>query len=299
MITEKKFSKIKKIDAHNHMNLGMFPEDYMNWAGFRIPNFPRVFNGLDEMHEIIINYTRPRCVTADDVRSLICMSVEAAISDNVAILEGSVDIGFIRHCEGNIDAFLRLVQEVREKYADKIDFRPELGIAKVFDINMLREWIPECLNSKVFLSMDLYGPEVEDGIENFVPFYELATKLGVKKKAHVGEFSDAASVRRFTELFNLEEIQHGIGAAKDDSVLQFLKDRDVRLNVTPTSNVMLSAVPSLKEHPIRKLVDAGLRITIGTDDLLFFNRTVGQQAADLVNEGILTEDEVKTCMKQK
>ena len=63
--------------------------------------------------------------------------------------------------------------------------------------------------------------------------------------------ADARSVRRFVEYFGLDEVQHGIGAAQDDAVLQFLADRKVRCNVCPQSNVMLKSVKSLKEHPIK------------------------------------------------
>ena len=139
----------------------------------------------------------------------------------------------------------------------------------------------------------MYGPEVEEGIEDFKDIYELAGKLGIKKKAHVGEFSDAKSVRTFVEFFELDEIQHGIGAIQDDSVVQFIKDRNLRLNITPASNIMLGAVKSYEEHPIKKFVQAGIRVSICTDDLMFFNKSVSEQCEDLVKNGTLTDQQIK------
>ena len=55
---------------------------------------------------------------------------------------------------------------------------------------------------------------------------------------------------------------------------------------------MLMAVPDLKDHPMRQMYDAGVRMTICTDDLLFFNRTVSEQCQDLVDCGLFTEAEV-------
>lgn len=289
------FISLPKVDAHNHLNLGMRYASYVTWAGFYIPDFPRPLNGLGEMHEIIGQYTRPRTKTSQDVADLITLSVQDAIADGVAVLEGSVDINFVNHC-GGVDNLLKLVQDVKSKFDKKINFRPELGMGKLFDIDKINEWAPPLLESGLFKSIDLYGPEVEDGIENFKKVYELAGKLGVKKKAHVGEFSDAKSVRTFIEFFDLDEVQHGIGAATDDSVLQFIKDRDLRLNVTPASNVMLGAVKSLEEHPIKKLVEAGIRVTICTDDLMFFNRSVSEQCVDLVKSGTLTKDQVNEIL---
>jgi adenosine deaminase len=191
---------LPKIDAHNHLNLGMRYDSYLAWSGLEIPNFPRKFNGLADMHTVIAEYTRPRCKTGKDVESLLCMSIEEAIKDGVTVLEGSVDIGFVVHCK-NVDKFLALVQKVAKKYSKKINFRPELGMGKLFGIDKIKEWAPVCMESGLFNSIDLYGPEVEEGIEDFKDLFLLAGKLGLKKKSHVGEFSNAASVKRVIEFF--------------------------------------------------------------------------------------------------
>ena len=296
MISVSDFIALPKIDAHNHLNLGMRYASYALWAGFYIPDFPRNLNGLGEMHEIIGQYTRPRTKTAKDVKDLLTLSIQDAIADGVKVLEGSVDIGFVNHC-GNVDSFIKLVEEIKTKFKNEIDFRPELGMGKTFGIDKIREWAPICLESGVFKSIDLYGPEVEEGIEDFDSIYKLAGKLGIKKKAHVGEFSDAKSVKSFIEFFDLDEVQHGLGAVQDESVMQLIKDRNIRLNVCPESNIMLGAVKSCKEHPIKKLVEAGINVSIATDDLLFFNKTVSEQCLDLVKNEVLTIEQIKSIFE--
>ena len=286
------FKTHPKTDAHNHLNLGMRYASYAPWAHFLIPNFPRVMNGLDEMHEVISTFTRPRCQTAEDVKDLISLSIEDAIADSVVVLEGSIDLQFVGHYKEDFDAFTGMVASLVEKYKDKITFRPELGIGKTFDDAKVQKWVPILMKSGVFKSVDLYGPETFDGLDRFKPLYELAGKCGMKRKAHVGEFSDAASVKKFIEEFSLEEVQHGIGAAQDDKVLQFIADKKIRCNVTPTSNVLLSAVKRMADHPIKKMFEAGVRLSIGTDDLLFFNRSVSEQCVDLVDAGVLTEEQI-------
>ncbi len=280
-----------KLEAHNHMNLGMRYATYTPWAGFTIPDFPRKLNGLGEMHEIIGQYTRPRAKTAQDARDLFTMALKDAVADGVTILEGSIDTQFVGHC-GGVDPFIRMISEIRDEFADKIDFRPEMGMGKTFPKDKIQAWVPACLESGVFKSIDLYGPEVFEGLDDFKNIYELAGKLGIKRKAHVGEFSSAETVAQFIDFFELDEVQHGIGAAKDDKVLQMLADKKIRCNVTPCSNEMLGAVPSLKEHPMRRMWDAGVRITINTDDLLFFNRSVSEQCYDLVECGLFTQEEM-------
>lgn len=281
-----------KIDAHNHMNLGMRYASYAPWAGFYIPNFPRTMDGLGEMHEVISTFTRPRCFSPKDVKDLFTLTIEDAIADSVVVLEGSIDLQFVGHYSEDFDALLSMIEELRDKYAENITFKPELGLGKTFPIEKVRKWAPELIKSGVFKSIDLYGPETEDGIENFKEIFQLADKYGLKKKAHVGEFSSAESVKRFIEYFELDEVQHGIRAVDDDKVLQYLADNKIRCNVTPESNLILGAVKKMKDHPIKRMVEAGVKVTIGTDDLLFFNRSVSEQCLDLEEAGVLTKEQI-------
>ena len=285
-----------KSDTHNHLNLSMRYERYKHWSGVYIPNFPRKMSGLDEMHEVIGAYTRPRCKTPKDVKDLFEMSIQDAIADNVVWLETSIDIGFIKHYNNNIDKFLSDVSRLVLKYKKQIEIRPEVGIPKTLDRDFIRTWVYPLFESGGFKNVDLYGPEIFEGIEDFGYIFKLAEKHNIKKKAHIGEFSDAQSVRKFVEFFELDEVQHGIGAAADDSVLKFLADRKIRCNVCPMSNVMLSAVPSLKEHPIKKMIDAGIPIGLGTDDLLFFGKTNSDQLYDMLKCGLITDADAEKLM---
>ena len=61
---------------------------------------------------------------------------------------------------------------------------------------------------------------------------------------------------------------------------------------------MLSAVKSLEEHPIKKMVEFGIPVTICTDDLMFFNRSVSEQCADLINANVLTEEQVRKILTE-
>jgi adenosine deaminase len=291
------FRSLPKIDAHNHLSLGMRYSAYQKWTGASIPNFPRRLKNFDEMTEIIDGYTHPHLRTQNDIEDIFTMSLNAAVADGVTVLEGSVDVSLL-DVMGGIDKYLLFVDKMRNRFADKIVFKPELGVDKITISDERIQCVMACLESRLFNSIDLYGPEIEDGIKSFVPVYERAGKLDIKKKAHAGEFSDAASVRRMVECFELDEVQHGIGAVSDDSVLRFLKERDVRLNVCPASNVLLSRIPSTAVHPIKRLFEAGLRITIGTDDLLFFDKSISEQCTDLIGAGTLTQAQVEHILME-
>ena len=90
----------------------------------------------------------------------------------------------------------------------------------------------------------------------------------------------------------MNEVQHGISAADSPDVMNWLADNEIRLNVCPTSNVMLSRTPDLKRHPIRKLFDCGITITINTDDLMIFDQSVSDEYLNLFHAKVFSAEEL-------
>lgn len=111
-------------------------------------------------------------------------------------------------------------------------------------------------------------------------------------KAHAGEFLGADSVIASCETLMLTEIQHGIRASEDRSVMHFLERNKIQLNICPTSNVRLSRVQSLKTHPMRILADAGIRITLNSDDIMIFNQTVSEEYLNVFKSGLFSSTEL-------
>jgi adenosine deaminase len=126
----------------------------------------------------------------------------------------------------------------------------------------------------------------------FVPLYRRAKAAGLRLKAHVGEWGTADDVWRAVESLELDEVQHGIAAASSPAAMRFLADAGVRLNVCPTSNVLLGRVARMKEHPIRRLFDAGIRVTVGSDDPLVFGTSLSGEFLALFDAGVLTAAEL-------
>ncbi len=108
----------------------------------------------------------------------------------------------------------------------------------------------------------------------------------------MGEWGTADDVYKAVELLELDEVQHGIAAADDPTVMRFLADNDIRLNICPTSNLMLGRIESIAKHPIRKLFDAGVTVTVNTDDVLFFGNGVSEEFLALYRAGLFTADEL-------
>ena len=75
--------------------------------------------------------------------------------------------------------------------------------------------------------------------------------------------------------------------------MTWLREQETQLNVCPTSNVRLCRTGSIETHPIRKLLDNGVRVTINTDDVMIFDQTVSREYLSLYQAGVCTRDELE------
>ncbi len=116
------------------------------------------------------------------------------------------------------------------------------------------------------VGLDIAGREDGYPPELFVEPFRIARKAGLGITAHAGEDSGPESVRGAIESLGATRIGHGVRIVRDPEVVALVKDRGVYLELCPTSNVLTRAVESLESHPVRRLYDAGVPITINTDD---------------------------------
>lgn len=114
------------------------------------------------------------------------------------------------------------------------------------------------------------GDEAFGATEDFKPAFDIAKDAGLQRTVHAGEILGAQSVRQAIEMFDVTRLGHGVRAIEDPELIAELKAREITLEVCPTSNIAIGLYPSIAEHPVRKLVDAGLKITINSDDPAFF-----------------------------
>jgi len=123
------------------------------------------------------------------------------------------------------------------------------------------------------ISFGIGGDEVAGPAWAFTKAYEYARDAGLRLTAHAGETDGPHSIRAALDL-GAERIGHGIRAADDPELMRKLRDEDIPLEVCITSNVKTGAVESLGAHPVRKLFDAGVPLTLNTDDPGVFDCTL-------------------------
>ncbi len=128
------------------------------------------------------------------------------------------------------------------------------------------------------VGFSMAGDEAGYPAEQFAGAYAIAHDAGLGCTIHAGEHAGAASVRAALGL-PVTRIDHGVRAVEDPELVGELAARGVVLNVCPTSNVALGVFPTYDTHPLRALHDAGVRVTLGSDDPPYFGASLAGEYA--------------------
>lgn len=128
----------------------------------------------------------------------------------------------------------------------------------------------------VITAVGLDSAEVGHPPGAFREVFDAAEQLGLRKVAHAGEEGPPAYVWEALDVLGVERIDHGIRAAEDTALLARLAGDRVPLTVCPLSNLRLRCVDSLERHPLPRLLDAGVLVTINSDDPAYFGGYVAE-----------------------
>jgi aminodeoxyfutalosine deaminase len=191
-------------------------------------------------------------------------------------------------CEAIEDARVRAETELGIALRWCFDIPGEAGLPAAEET--LRIALDERPNGLV--SFGLGGPEIGVPRPPFKPYFDKARAAGLRSVPHAGETTGPETVWDAIRELNAERIGHGISCVRDPELVAYLAEHRIPLEVAPTSNIRTRAVPSLAEHPLPALVDAGVVVTINSDDPPMFGTTLNQEYGvaarllDLDREGV-------------
>ncbi|MEA2365908.1 MAG: adenosine deaminase [Thermoleophilaceae bacterium] len=137
--------------------------------------------------------------------------------------------------------------------------------------------------------------------ENYPPgayadAFEIAAAAGLGCSVHAGEWAGPESVREGLAL-PVSRIAHGVRSVEDPALVEELAERGIYLECCPTSNVVRGIYPSYEEHPLPRLLEAGVRVTLGSDDPPYFGASIGGEYAVCREHFGLTDDDLRAITR--
>ncbi len=160
----------------------------------------------------------------------------------------------------------------------------------VEEVMALAEWCANNLGDRL-VGIGLGGLEVGNPASRFQDAFDLARASGARVSLHAGETVGPESVRDALQT-GTDRIGHGVRSAEDPALVAELAEIGMVLEVSPTSNICLGVAPSYAEHPIRDLYDAGVQVTVNSDDPPMFNTTLTNEYLVLAEQFGFSLDEL-------
>jgi adenosine deaminase len=142
------------------------------------------------------------------------------------------------------------------------------------------------------VGFSMAGDEANFPADDFAEAFAIVAQAGLGCTIHAGEWRGPDSVRAALEL-PITRIAHGVRAVEDPALVDELAARGIVLDCCPTSNVVLGVYPSYEEHPLGRLRDAGVKVTLGSDDPPYFGATIESEYAVCAQRMGFSEDDLR------
>ncbi len=197
---------------------------------------------------------------------------------NVGYAEVIVAAGVILWKKQRVEAVFEAVADAAAELRERLGVR----LAWIFDgvrqfgANHVREVLGYAVRyrDRGVVGFGIGGDEARGPAELFVDVYREAREQGLRLTAHAGETAGPDSIRAAVELLGAERIGHGLTILADPEVTSLVRDRGIALEVCPTSNVATGLIARFEDHPLPKMLDAGLAITLNSDDPAMFGTSL-------------------------
>jgi adenosine deaminase len=162
---------------------------------------------------------------------------------------------------------------------------------------LVADWAIEGMGDGV-VALGLGGPEVGNPPEDYTEAFARAYAAGLPSVPHAGETAGPESIWGALQALHAVRIGHGVRCLEDPALVAELRERQIPLEVCPTSNVCLDVVPSLEQHPLPRLLAEGLYVTLNSDDPPMFNTTLTDEYLALPRAFGMGVDEIEALALQ-
>lgn len=258
------------------------PDPLFRQRAYRYTSFP-------DFERILLDHALPWFTSAERYHEAAKAIFAKHVAQNVRYVETSFHLP--------VTQFIKvpgpeIVAAIRAAAPAGLEVRVFAGMLRSDLVGDLRPTIEQVHTWEALAGIDLHGHEIMPTPPEAAAIWQRAREEGKITKCHAGEFDGPGRVREAIEVLGVRRIQHGVRAVEDPAVVKLAAEVGATFDVCPISNVGLKVVPSMKEHPIRRLLRAGVRCTVSTDDPLCFANSLNEEYESLATELTFTRAEL-------
>lgn len=310
----KQYRKLPKVELHRHLEGTLrlstmvevadqhgitIPADVLRFSnlvqmqeeeGFSFQNFLSKFNTLR------LFYRSP-----DIIHRITREAIEDAARDNVRYMELRFTPVALSRAErfplhDVIDWVISSSQEAARKSGVIVNLIVSVNRHESPELAEQVAWLAAEHKDNGVVGVDLAGNEAEFKSEPFYGIFREARQAGLHITIHAGEWGPAANVKEAIQQLGAERIGHGVRVLEDEDVVALARERCTPFEVCMTSNYQSGVVSAPEEHPLSRMLDAGLNVTINTDDPSVSRITLSHEYHVFCNELRLPEEALHQCI---
>jgi len=299
------FKNIPKVELHTHLEgcappafiRGLAAEKNIDISGIFTADGGYDFRDFDHFLQVY----EAACTTLqtpEDFRRLTMAVLEETAAHGVVYMETFVSPDFCGG--GDLGAWREYVAAIEDAAREADE---KLGITMRGIVTGIRHFGPDACKPAAHCATETFGDfivgygmaggEMAGRPADYAYSFDMAREAQMPLTCHAGEWGGAAMVSETMTHLNVARIGHGIGAIEDPGLVEEIAEKGIVLEVCPGSNVVLNAVKGWSDHPIVKLRDAGVPVTVSTDDPPFFHTTMTAEYDMLARTFGWAEDDFK------
>ena len=307
-----KYNNIPKTEIHCHLEGSIRTQTIIDVAreyNLKLPSCEvneldkhvKVFDQLRDLQAVLDAFAIfQNSITSPAVVERIAWELfEDCARQNIKLFEVrfSPDWAFHGH---NLDWDESLEALLRAKERAEREFDMAIGIIAITSRGMGAESCVKTVDWAIRNRQHIQAVDLADGeqlypMSDFVKPILKAKDTGLKVTVHSGEDTPASAVWDTIHAFQPDRIGHGIHSIEDMKVVELIKERGITLEVNPWSNYLTNSVPTIEAHPLKKLFDLSLRVTINSDDPEVLETNVNNEyriAHEILG---MSMDDIATC----
>lgn len=307
-----RYNDLPKTEIHLHLEGSIRTQTIIDVAreyGLKLPSYDvdelnkhvKVYDQMRDLAAVLVAFAifQNSITSAEVVERIAWELFEDSAKQNIRLLEVrfSPDWAFHGH---NLDWDKCLEGLLRAKDRAEREHDMAIGYIAITSRSMGPESCVKTVDWAIRHKDQIIGVDLADAedvfpIRDFAKSVLRAKEAGLKVTIHSGENTPASAVIETIQTVNPDRIGHGIHIIEDMKAVELVKERDITLEVNPWSNYLTNSVPTIEDHPLKKLFDLGVKVTINSDDPEVLDTNLNNEYR-IAHEVLgMSMEDIKTC----